>query len=366
MSMLDWVMSPGPSSAEERLNLLRIKKAEEEENLLRRQQDYAHEAIAPAAAPYYPEFIVEDQQKKALNLADPEAAMGRLKEKFYPTPDEIILGKPGEVPLSKRTGRPMGAAIPGGGSAFKPTNMQIPGTDTIALARTQEDYDALAEAGYVESGTSVPGAPAPADKKSTPNDYMEDPANPNARIMVPGGSAAVARAEQLARPALDERKLYNEAATQYASMADLANDDSGASDISLVYGFFKANDPISSVREGEFAVAGERLGLPTKIIGELKSLSSGRGFLTRQARQALLDAAGRSIKQRKKGLQRTFRDAASGIDSLGVDRKAFLPFSVSDVNLAEVRKEFPDAQEDTAGRVFVMKNGKRAYVELDE
>ncbi|MGK3945977.1 hypothetical protein ABK046_47470, partial [Streptomyces caeruleatus] len=68
-------------------------------------------------------------------------------------------------------------------------------------------------------------------------------------------------------------------------MADLVYDDTGARDISLIFGFFKAADPESSVREGEFATVGEKMGLPSKLIGEIKSVSSGRGFLSPKARQ---------------------------------------------------------------------------------
>lgn len=351
---------------EEKLNLNALRRQDaaavrEEENLLRRQ-GMANFATSPSLEAAYPEMIAQSQQRNALNQADPAAAMGRLQSKLYPK------GYTGTLKPSERAfenGLVVAEGMPEE-TVFKPLNMQFPGTDRVVLARTPEEYDAYAEAGAVEQGAGVPGAPSAADTKLGPNDYMEDPSNPNARVMVRGGSAAVARAEALARPVLDERKVYNEAANQYATMADLSNDESGASDISLVYGFFKANDPISSVREGEFATAGEKLGLPTKIIGEIKSLTSGKGFLTQEARLALLDTAGRAIKQRKKGLQRTYRDASKGFEGLGVDRRAFIPFSVEDVNLDEVRKQFPEAKEDTAGRVYVIRNGKRAYVELDE
>jgi len=291
-----------------------------------------------------------------------ERGMGRL----YPGADEVVFQRPGEMPVNKRTGAPLGPALPGGGPQFESTNMQIPGTDTIGYAKTPEDFDRMLDEGYRPIGKSVPGAKAPADKKSTPNDYMEDPSNPGRRVMVPGGSAAVSRAQVLSEPVLAERKAFNEAATQYGTMTDLMNDDSGASDISLVYTFFKAADPQSTVREGEFATVGEKMGLPSKIIGQLNSLSQGKGFLTPDVRNSLVDAAGRAVMQRKRGLQRSYKDAVGGLDGLGVDRKAFLPFNVEDVNLAEVQKQFPEARADTAGRVYVIKNGKRKYVELDE
>jgi hypothetical protein len=358
------------------LNALRRQDAaavREEENLLRRQQAMpalmnrlnTSRAMLPEGERTIENSIFSDRNtstNELLGRVDPEAAMKQSMAVAYPQ------GYTGTLKPRERAyvgGEVVAEGMPEE-TVFKPLKMRIPGTDRIVMARTPEEYDANIEAGFVDDSGAVPGAPSAADKKLGPNDYMEDPSNPNARVMVRGGSAAVARAEALARPVLDERKVYNEAANQYATMADLSNDESGASDISLVYGFFKANDPISSVREGEFATAGEKLGLPTKIIGEIKSLTSGKGFLTQEARLALLDTAGRAIKQRKKGLQRTYRDASKGFEGLGVDRRAFIPFSVEDVNLDEVRKQFPEAKEDTAGRVYVIRNGKRAYVELDE
>lgn len=46
---------------------------------------------------------------------------------------------------------------PGADKEFTPTNMQIPGTDRMALARTPEQFNQLADAGYVAAGSSVPG-----------------------------------------------------------------------------------------------------------------------------------------------------------------------------------------------------------------
>lgn len=352
--------------AENALRLRALEREEaaavrEEENLLRRQ-GMANFAVSPSLEAAYPEFIAQDQQRNALDRADPAAALGRLEAKLYPAaPEEYTL-----TPGAKRMrGQETIAENVVPVEAFEGTNMQIPGTDRVVFAGTKEAFENNLRAGYVPIGKSVPGAPSQ-ENKPPPNDYMSDPSNPARRVMVPGGPAAVSRAEALAKPVMDERKAYNEAATQYGTMTDLMNDDSGASDISLVYTFFKAADPQSTVREGEFATVGEKMGLPSKIVGQLNSLSSGRGFLTPDVRKSLVDTAGRAVLQRKRGLQRSYRDASSGLDGLGVDRKAFLPFSVSDINLAEVREEFPDAQQDTAGRVFVIKNGKRRYIELDE
>lgn len=293
----------------------------------------------------------------------PETGMQMAMQKFgMGAPKAPIVGKPGEVILDPNNYAtlatiPAAPETPDLSKQFKQTfGADVPTGYTPVIVNGQLTGDVRPLRGMKDTSADKP----------PPNDYMVDPANPGRRVMVPGGPAAVSRAQALAEPVWAERKLYNEAATQYATMTDLANDESGASDVSLVYAFFKAADPQSSVRESEFATVGEKMGLPAKIIGELKALSGGQGFLTPATRTALLDASGRSIKQRKNSLQRSYRDVSSGLDGLGVDRKAFLPFNVSDINLADVRKQFPDAKRDTAGRVYVMRNGKRAYVELDE
>lgn len=299
-----------------------------------------------------------------LARANPEAAAQLAMQKLgMGAPRAPIVAKPGEVVLDPNNNYAQIASVPATPEApdlskqFKQTfGTDVPTGYAPVIVNGQMTGAVRPLTGMKDVNADKPPA----------NDYMVDPRNPGARVMVPGGSAAVSRAQALAEPVWAERKLYNESATQYATMADLVNDDTGASDISLVYSFFKANDPISSVRESEFATIGEKMGLPAKIIGEIKSLQSGKGFLTPATRTALLNSAGRAIKQRKATLQRSYKDVSSGLATLGVDRSAFLPFNVSDVNLADVRKQFPDAKQDTAGRVYVMRNGKRAYVELDE
>lgn len=288
----------------------------------------------------------------AATIKDPSLLRSIAEQTIKNTgPSEGVDLGPGHQFVDKRTGRVV---------ASVPNTPPPPQGAASTVGKIFEDY----QNGKIDTATfqallakekAQPQAPRP------PNDYAEGPGG--TRVMVPGGSAAVDRAASLSKPVADEYKLYNDSASQLSTMSDLAGDTTGASDVALVYNFFKVQDPQSTVREGEFATVGEKMGLPAKIIGQINTLTSGKGFLTPDVRQSLVDTAGRSLKQRKKALQKNYNNTAKSLSELGVQRSAFLPFTVTDIDLEDVRKQFPDAQVDTAGRPYVTRNKKRVYIE---
>jgi len=160
--------------------------------------------------------------------------------------------------------------------------------------------------------------------------YEPNRDSPGAR-MVPGGPAAVARAGDISNPVVAARTKYNEAVTTLATMNDLAQDESGAADIGIVYNFFQAADPGSRVTESEFDAIGGKFGLPTYLISKMKEVSGGKGFLTTEQRAQLVRAASYAVKQRGNSLKRGYVDAVKAIKPLGVDVGAFLPFSVDEI-----------------------------------
>jgi hypothetical protein len=292
-----------------------------------------------------------------------------IKDKLFPAPDEFFDATPGVdaegndvFTQFSKTGGP--GKTPGGTFPKKTNKFSLGETREIKQGGNivTQEYDGNT---WVPLSTAPAWQPREGGGLNLGTGYGPGPQG-NTGVMIPGGPAAVKRAETLVKPVVDSKIAYDEAFTSYATMADLAEDTAGTSDISLVFSFFKSIDPESTVREGEFATVGQKMGLPAQIIGQMNTLTSGKGFLTPEVRRQLVDTAGRSIANRKKKLKSNYNLARKALDPLSVDVRTFLPFSVEDVDIEDVRKEFPTAQLDNAGRAFALTNGKRFYIELDE
>jgi hypothetical protein len=90
---------------------------------------------------------------------------------------------------------------------------------------------------------------------------------------------------------------FEEAQDQFLSMERLAGDQTGASDTALIFSFFKTIDPSSTVREGEFALAAQSMGLTDRLQAQMQRVDNGQ-ILIGNARQELVNAARRAIEQR--------------------------------------------------------------------
>ena len=64
---------------------------------------------------------------------------------------------------------------------------------------------------------------------------------------------------------IKESKPFADLRTNYSRIKASAQDNTGASDIAMVYSFMKMLDPTSVVREGEFATAENAGGIPQQI-----------------------------------------------------------------------------------------------------
>jgi len=117
-------------------------------------------------------------------------------------------------------------------------------------------------------------------------------------------------------------KTFPEAQRAYASMrssAEKANAGGatpGIYDTSLVFGFFKAIDPNSTVREGEFASVAASMGLPAQIVTQMQRLDSG-GFLTPEARNALVEIAGQRVDQQRQDVSDEYNNYSEVIRTYG-------------------------------------------------
>lgn len=159
-----------------------------------------------------------NQRRRALlNMADPDAAFQAAVDRDYPPPTVQ--------------------------EQFKPVNMQRPGTNNMRLARTQEEYNALANQGFVNAGNSVPGAAPPQENK----DF---------------GNEGALRGQFMGHPITKNFIALNDASQKIGTSLKA---DTAAGDMAAIFAFMKILDPGSTVREGEYANAESARGVPEAI-----------------------------------------------------------------------------------------------------
>lgn len=172
-------------------------------------------------------------------------------------------------------------------------------------------------------------APKDANKRdirtvgSTVLDFTDDPNNPKVLWEPPkqtGLTEEQMKMEGNIRTefqSLPQVKNFAEAQRAYITMWDSAEKanqggpSQGVNDVNLVYGFFKAVDPTSTVREGEFATAASSMGFSDRLITSMQKLDSG-GFLSPEIRNELVRIAQQRVLQQKADVE----DAASTYQSI--------------------------------------------------
>lgn len=106
-----------------------------------------------------------------------------------------------------------------------------------------------------------------------------------------------------------EREFYNDFSKQteqYSAVRDAvqnmqtaAQDDSGAGDIQMIFAFMKAQDPGSTVREGEFATAEQAGGVPARVVNLYNKLLTGERLTPEQRKQFLRLGEANFVKAKK-------------------------------------------------------------------
>lgn len=122
-------------------------------------------------------------------------------------------------------------------------------------------------------------------------------------------------------------KSFDTVQNNYATMPELAADDSGGSDIALVNAFYKTFAPDEAVMEGEFATVAKAAGLPDRLVGIFEKAMHG-DVLTGDQRQDLIKAAGRFYSQRKtsvEGANKRYADLAKSYPGVNADRVVMNP-----------------------------------------
>jgi hypothetical protein len=95
------------------------------------------------------------------------------------------------------------------------------------------------------------------------------------------------RKEYLASPVY---KRWDTVRASYDRIQSGAAQDNGAGDLGMIYGYMKALDPGSVVREGEFATAEQAAGVPTQVLNLYNKIVNGER-LTPEQRQQFLSAS---------------------------------------------------------------------------
>lgn len=86
-------------------------------------------------------------------------------------------------------------------------------------------------------------------------------------------------------------KKFDDAIGPYQSMLTSAQNDTATADIDMVYGLATILDPESVVREGEFATIRAAQSIPDRFKGEIQYLFEGKGRLSPEAREKLMEIA---------------------------------------------------------------------------
>ena len=152
-----------------------------------------------------------------------------------------------------------------------------------------------------------------------------------------------------------QARQFEQANNSYQTMTKLASDGTGASDVALGFAFFKAIDPSSTVREGEFAMAGQAMGLPDQLVAMLSRADSGQRF-TPELRQQLIRAAGHAVEQQYTGLQSLQQrtEALAGDYGIPPDRVAYDPTGGQGITVPSAARPAPAGEVPPAPAGFVL------------
>ena len=132
----------------------------------------------------------------------------------------------------------------------------------------------------------------------------------------------------------DETKDFNDVLGAYKKVRTSAEKDSGAGDLSLIFGFMKMVDPGSTVREGEFATAQNSAGIDERLRGMYNQVINGTRLSPDQRADFVTTADGmyRTHAETMQSVQGEYSDIAGawGVDPSRIFQPApeFQPMQV--------------------------------------
>jgi hypothetical protein len=158
------------------------------------------------------------------------------------------------------------------------------------------------------------------------------------------------------------------AQTNYATMPELAADDTGGSDIALVNAFFKTFAPLSNVQEGEFSQAAKTAGVSDRVISLLDKALTGQ-VLTPTQRQEMITAAGRFYNQQRtavEGANEKYTKLAQSYPGVNAERVVISPIRdlpkvepkpKAETKVADVAAAPPALEGRTVGQTYQTPRG---------
>jgi hypothetical protein len=249
---------------------------------LRAMTEEQRAMVAPNLARRLSEFGIDARQIDYSDLSDRvlDAEIAVLAPHFGPQPQDPYTIGPGQ----QRRGRnnELLASAP-----FKPDEPAAPAPFTLSPGQTRYDPTGQPIANAVDPAA---GRPDYNVEKSFRGEFESDP-------RVAG---------------------YVEASRAYDSMAGYADDNTGASDIALVYALFKTLDPGGRVTESEYESAGRAMGLPAQLITALRGLQEGV-FLDAQTRTDIVSVAQRALTRHEQDFGRALEYYQGLAPSYGID-----------------------------------------------
>jgi hypothetical protein len=163
---------------------------------------------------------------------------------------------------------------------------------------------------FVETSTGIMQW-SPEQGKLVPTGYMPKPPAPAVSVSMNEGQKGFENETTLRKEFNAEAKPFNEVSASFSRLNSAAKDDTGASDIAMIYSYMKMLDPGSVVREGEFATAENAGGVGEKIRNLYNKVMQGTR-LTPAVRADYLNVAKRlntesnvkfnKLKKRYKGI----------------------------------------------------------------
>lgn len=116
----------------------------------------------------------------------------------------------------------------------------------------------------------------------------------------------------------DETKEYNDVLGAYKKVRSAAEMNSGAGDMSLIFGYMKMIDPGSTVREGEFATAQNSGGVDDRVVGLYNQIRNGMR-LSDEQRKDFVGSAENMYKTHAETMQGVQDEYGNIAGSWGVD-----------------------------------------------
>jgi hypothetical protein len=220
-------------------------------------------------------------------------------------------------------------------------NFAGPG-DGFTLGEGQVRYDA--NGNQIASGP--PKSAADGWDQVTLDDgmYAVNKANPTQKIRIgdrpdrnEGEGRGFTQEKQLRAEYEKAAKPFTDLRVNYQRIQAAGKDNTGASDIAMVYSFMKMLDPTSVVREGEFATAQNAGGVDSQIIGMYNKLLTGER-LAPQVRNDFMQQASRQYQSQMQtygAMREQYRGLAS---SYGVDPDRVTPDLTYGVQPEAMRK----------------------------